>query len=317
MLTIDDVRAAARRLRGVAERTPVAHVDALDEISGNSVFFKCENAQRVGAFKFRGAYNALSQFDDAQRRRGVVTFSSGNHGQGIALAAQLLRMPAVVVMPEDAPAVKLNATRGYGAELVLYDPATEDRESVATRISQQRGAELVPPFDDERVMAGQGTLALELLEDVPNLDLLLVPVGGGGLLSGCATVMRAERPQSKVYGVEPQGANDWQQSWQRGERVQIESADTIADGLRPTAPGKRTWPIVRERCDGILTVSDDEIRRAMRALFELAGLVVEPSGAAAPAAALFGATGVRGKRIAAVISGGNVDRERFEELIRL
>jgi len=314
MLTIDDIRTAARRLAGVARRTPVVRSAALDAIAGNSIFFKCENAQFAGAFKFRGAYNALAQLSEADRERGVVTFSSGNHGQGIALAASMLRMRAAVIMPRGAPAVKLDATRRHGAEIVLYDPASQDRESVARSLAAERGALLVPPFDDLRIMAGQGTVALELIEEVPDLDVLLVPVGGGGLLAGCAVTLRALRPEAKVFGIEPSGADDWRQSWQRGERIAIAEAKTIADGLRPTAPGKLTWPIVRAHADGILTVSDEEIVSAMRALLVHARVRAEPSGAAAPAAALSQSLDVQGARVGVVISGGNVDPQAFADL---
>lgn len=315
MLSIDDIRAAARRLEGIARKTPVVHATALDQVAGNALFLKCENAQLVGAFKFRGAYNALSQLSDEQRSRGVVTFSSGNHAQGIALAAKMLGIAAAVVMPVNAPKVKLEATRAHGAKIVLFDPAKEQREDVAARLVAETGAQLVPPFDDYRIMAGQGTAALELLEEVGDLDILLAPVGGGGLLAGCSTVARALRPSIRVYGVEPEGANDWQLSFERGEPTEIAEANTIADGLRPRAPGKLTWPIVREHADGIITVSDEAIRQAMRALHELAALAVEPSGAAAVAAALSRRVGVSGKRIGAIVSGGNVDPQTFEQLI--
>jgi len=288
--------------------------DALDAIAGNSLFFKCENVQLGGAFKFRGAYTALAALTDEQRARGVVAFSSGNHGQGIALAAAMLGARATIVMPRGAPSVKLDATRAHGAEVVLYDPATEDREAVARALAAEQGALLVPPFDDERIIAGQGTVALELLGQAPELDVILVPVGGGGLLSGCAVVVRALRPQAKIFGVEPAGANDWQLSWRRGERVAIKAANTIADGLRPTSPGKLTWPLARAHADGIISVTDGEIAAAMRALLVHAQLRVEPSGAAAPAAALSRKLDAPRGRVGVVISGGNVDPETFDRL---
>jgi threonine dehydratase len=315
VISIDDIRAAAGRLSGVARRTPVVRSDALDELSGNKLFFKCENEQLVGAFKFRGAYNALAQFTDEERRRGVVTFSSGNHGQGIALAAKMLGISATVVMPSKAPRVKLDAVRTHGAAVVLYDPATENREVIAQRIASETGALLVPPFDDYRIMAGQGTAALELLEEIPDLGILLVPVGGGGLLAGSSTAAKGVRPAIRVFGVEPEGANDWQLSWERGERTSIPQANTIADGLRPTAPGKLTWPIARARADGIITVSDDEIRGAMRALKQYAAVTVEPSGAASAAAALYKKIKARGERVGIILSGGNVDSKTFAQIM--
>jgi threo-3-hydroxy-L-aspartate ammonia-lyase len=315
-LTIDDVRAAALRLRGIAERTPVVHAHQLDARAGNALFIKCENSQRGGAFKFRGAYNRLAQLSDDERRRGVVAFSSGNHAQGVALAAKLLGIDATIVMPTDAPATKLKATREYGATVITYDRQTQDREAIAHEISARTHAILVPPFDDYRIMAGQGTAALELFEEVRDLDALLVPLGGGGLLSGCAVVARHERPHLLIYGVEPEAANDWQISFERGERQTITDPETIADGLRSPSPGELTWPIVHALANGVLTVSDDEIRASMRAAFDDASLVLEPSGSAALAAALAAKLPLRGKRIGIIASGGNVDRDYFERLVR-
>jgi threo-3-hydroxy-L-aspartate ammonia-lyase len=316
-LTIDDIRAAALRLQGVAERTPVARSDELDELAGNALFIKCENSQRGGAFKFRGAYNRMAQLSDEERARGVVAFSSGNHAQGVALAAKLLGIDATIVMPADAPATKLKATREYGARVITYDRLTQDREAIAHEIATRTHAVLIPPFDDYRIMAGQGTAALELFEEVPKLDALLVPLGGGGLLSGCSVVARHERPEILIYGVEPAAGNDWQISFERGERQTIDDPETIADGLRSPSPGELTWPIVHELVNGVLTVSDDEIRAAMRAAFEDTQLVLEPSGSVALAAALARKLPLRRQRIGIIASGGNVDRDNFEHLVRV
>src|SRR5271156_1427538 len=280
-LGYDDVLAAAARLRGIAHRTPVVRSRTLDERTGAQVFLKCENLQRMGAFKFRGAYNRISQLSPAARRRGVVAFSSGNHAQGAALAAKLLGAPAVIGMPSDAPASKIAATREYGAEIVSYDRAAERREQIAAEVAQRRGAALVPPYDDPDVIAGQGTAALELLEDVPALDVLLVPVGGGGLLSGSALAATALCPGIAIHGVEPEAGDDFARSFARRERVEIPFPDTIADGQQTTIPGTLTFPIVLRLCAGILTVADDDLRAAMRFAFERLKLVLEPSGACA------------------------------------
>ncbi len=314
-LSFDDVRAAAERLRGVAQRTPVVRDAYLDTVAGNSLFIKCENQQRAGAFKFRGAYNRLAQLSKEERARGVVAFSSGNHAQGVALAAKLLGINATIVMPADAPATKLSATREYGATVVTYDRHTEDREAIAADIAARTAATLVPPFDDYRIMAGQGTAALELFEEIANLDALFVPLGGGGLLAGCAVVAKHLRPGTLVYGVEPEGGNDWQLSFERGERQRIPPPTTIADGLLAPTPGALTWPIVHTLVTGVLTVSDDEIRAAMRSAHEHPGLILEPSGAVSLAAALAHKSQHRGKRIGIVVSGGNVDRDVFERVL--
>jgi threonine dehydratase len=302
-------------LRGVAHRTPAITSATLDERTGARAFLKAENLQRMGAFKFRGAYNRLAQLDAAERERGVVAFSSGNHAQGVALAAQILGIPATIVMPTDAPAAKLAATRGYGADVVLYDRFTEDRNAIAARVAGERGATLVPPYDDPSVLAGQGTVALELIEETGPLDLLFVCLGGGGFLSGCALAATALSPGIGVWGVEPEAGDDWVQSLARNERVTIPVPDTIADGMQTTAPGVLTFPIVRALCAGAVTVSDDEIRDAMRFAFERLKLVIEPSGAAALAAVLFGKVDVRGRRVGVTISGGNVDAATFARLI--
>jgi threonine dehydratase len=313
--SFDDVVQAAQRLRGVAHRTPAVTSATLDERTGARVFAKAENLQRMGAFKFRGAYNRLAQLGARERVAGVVAFSSGNHAQGVALAARMLGLPATIVMPADSPAAKLAATRGYGAEVVLYDRWTEDRAAIASGIAAERGAVLVPPFDDPRIIAGQGTAALELIEDVGPLDVLLVPLSGGGLLSGSALAATALAPGIAVYGVEPAAGDDWVRSLERGERVSIPVPETIADGLQTTAPGELTFPIVRALCAGVVTVTDDELRAAMRFAFERLKLVVEPSGAAGLAALLNGRIEARGKRVGLILSGGNVDPATFARLI--
>ncbi len=314
-VTFDDVARAAERLRGIAHRTPAITSATLDERTGAQVFLKAENLQRMGAFKFRGAYNRLVQLDPAARARGVVAFSSGNHAQGVALAAKLLGIPAAIVMPSDAPAAKLAATRGYGAEVVLYDRFTMNRVELAKALAAERGATLVPPFDDPAIIAGQGTTALELIEDVGQLDVLLVCTGGGGLLSGCALAATALSPGIAVYGVEPEAGDDWVQSLARNERVTILVPDTIADGMQTQSPGVLTFPIVQALCAGVVTVSDDELRDAMRFAFERLKLVIEPSGVAGLAAALTGRVDVRGKRVGVTLSGGNVDAATFARLI--
>jgi threonine dehydratase len=314
-VTFDDVVRAAERLRGVAHRTPAITSATLDERTGAQIFLKAENLQRMGAFKFRGAYNRLVQLDPAARTRGVVAFSSGNHAQGVALAAKLLGIPAAIVMPTDAPAAKLAATRGYGAEVVLYDRFTMNRSEIAQSIAAERGATLVPPYDDPAIIAGQGTTALELIEDVGPLDVLLVCTGGGGLLSGCALAATKLSPGIAVYGVEPEAGDDWVQSLARNERVTIPVPDTIADGMQTQSPGELTFPIVQALCAGVVTVSDDELRAAMRFAFERLKLVIEPSGVAGLAAALTGRVDVRGKRVGVTLSGGNVDAATFARLI--
>ncbi|HTW82666.1 MAG TPA: threo-3-hydroxy-L-aspartate ammonia-lyase [Candidatus Sulfotelmatobacter sp.] len=310
-VTFEDVRGAAQRLRGVALRTPVVTARSLDERIGARVFLKAESLQRVGAFKFRGAYNTIAQFDEAQRAGGVVAFSSGNHAQGIALAAKLLGVPATIVMPEDAPAAKLAATRGYGAEIVTYDRMRVNRAEVAGSVAAERGGTVVPPYDHPHVIAGQGTVALELIEETGPLDVLLVPLGGGGLLSGCCLASAVLSPGVRVYGVEPAAGDDWARSWEAGEIVSIPVPVTIADGQQTQAPGSLTWPIVRELGAGVVTVTDDEIRAAMRYAFERLKLVLEPSGATAMAALLFAKVDVTDARVGIVLSGGNVDPATF------
>ena len=305
---IDDVRAAAERLRGRVRRTPVLVSEALNEASGYSIFLKCENLQRAGAFKIRGALNKLLTLSDDERRRGVVAFSSGNHAQGVALAARIVETTAIICMPTDAPRLKLDATRGYGAEIVLYDRQKDDREAIARRISEESGRVLVPPYDDHAIMAGQGTAALELFEEVPDLDALLTPVGGGGLMAGCSTVARALAPAAVVIGVETDTANDTYLSFRKGERVSIPPPPTIADGIRLTTPGALTFPILKANLTDVVLVSDDEVLDAVRRLAIDAHIVVEPTGAVPAAAALSGRVSLRkGAKVGVVLSGGNID----------
>jgi threo-3-hydroxy-L-aspartate ammonia-lyase len=318
-IQIDHIRAAAGRLAGVAHRTPVLTSDTANQRTGAQLFFKAENLQRMGAFKFRGAYNALAQFTADQRRAGVIAFSSGNHAQATALSARLLGMPSVIVMPQDAPPAKLAATRGYqdgqpGSEVVLYDRYTEDREAIGRRIAEQRGMTLIPPYDHPDVMAGQGTAVLELLEDVPDLDTLLVCVGGGGLIAGSAVAAHALRPGIEVWGVEPEAGNDTQQSLALGRIVHIETPATIADGAQTQHSGTLTFPVIQALVRGVLTVSDAQLIRTMRFFAERLKQVVEPTGCLGAAAVLEGAAGApewRGRRIGVVLSGGNVDLARY------
>jgi threo-3-hydroxy-L-aspartate ammonia-lyase len=313
VLELRDVEAAAERLHGIAAETPVLTSRTLDERTGARVFVKAECFQRGGAFKFRGAYNKVSRL--ARSCRGVAAYSSGNHAQAVALAAAAVGLPATILMPADAPEAKVEATRGYGAEVVTYDRYTEDRERLGQALAADRGLELVPPYDDPLVMAGQGTVALELLEEVGALDVLVVPVGGGGLAAGCATVVKALAPHVRVVGVEPEAADDTRRSLERGERVEIPVPATIADGLQVTAPGRLTFEVNRRLVDGIVTVSDAELVEAMRFLFERMKVVAEPSGAAAVAALLASRVEERGGRVGAVLSGGNVGAHRFCELL--
>ena len=311
----EDVAAAAKRLAGVAHRTPVIVSRTLDARTGARAFLKAENLQRMGAFKFRGAYNRLVQLSSDERTRGVVAYSSGNHAQGVALAAQLLGVPATIVMPTDAPRTKVEATQGYGAQIVTYDRASEDRAAIAKRLAAERGATVVPPYDDPRIIAGQGTAALELFEETGPLDALLVCTGGGGLLAGSTIAAMRLSPGIEVWAVEPEAGDDWKQSWERGARVTIPVPATIADGMQTTAPGELTFPIFRRFGAGVVTVSDDQLRAAMCFAFERLKLVIEPSGAAALAALLFEKIPVRGRRIGVTISGGNVDSATFAAAI--
>jgi threonine dehydratase len=319
-ISFDHITAAATRLQGVAHRTPVLSSRTADDITGAQVFFKCENFQRMGAFKFRGAYNALAQFSPAQREAGVIAFSSGNHAQAIALSARLLGMPSVIVMPHDSPAAKLAGTRGYqlgqrASEVVLYDRYTEDREAIGQRLAQQHGMTLIPPYDHPHVMAGQGTAALELIEETGPLDLLLVCVGGGGLVSGCAVAAHAMSPGISVIGVEPEAGNDTQQSLARGEIVHIDTPKTIADGAQTQHSGQLTFPVIQQLVQRIDTVSDAQLVQTMRFFAERMKLVVEPTGCLAAAALLQGVVPARGQRVGVIVSGGNVDLARYAALL--
>mgnify|MGYP003542459233 FL=1 len=311
-----DIQSAAARLAGTAHRTPVATSRTANQRTGAELFFKCEILQRMGAFKFRGAYNALSQFTPEQRRAGVVAFSSGNHAQAIALSGRLLGIPATIVMPNDAPLMKVDATRGYGAEVQLYNRYKEDREAIGRQLADERGMTLIPPFDHPHVMAGQGTAALELIEDAGSLDVLLVCVGGGGLISGCAVAAKHALPQCRVIGVEPEAGNDVQQSLRRGEIVHIDVPQTIADGAQTQAPGRLTFPVIRALVDDVLTVTDRQLVLTMRFFAERMKMVVEPTGCLAAAAVLEGLLDVRGQRVGIIISGGNVDVDRYAELLK-
>ena len=315
-LTLDDVRAAAARLSGRITRTPVLTSEALDAASGYRIHFKCENLQRAGAFKIRGALNKLLTLSDAERVRGVVAFSSGNHAQGVALAARIVGTTAIICMPTDAPALKLEATRGYGADVVQYDRQKDDREAIARRIAAETGRVLVPPYDDYAIMAGQGTAALELLADVPDLDVILTPVGGGGLMAGCSTVARALSPSITVIGVEADTAHDTYLSLKKGERVTIPPPPTVADGIRLTTPGALTFPILQRNVAEIALVSDAQILAAVRRLAMDAHIVVEPTGAVPAAAVFAGLPKVpKGAKVGVVLSGGNVDPMLFASIV--
>jgi threonine dehydratase len=315
-LTLDDVRAAAERLRGRVHRTPVLVSESINASCGSTVYLKCENLQRAGSFKIRGALNKLLTLSDADRARGVVAFSSGNHAQGVALAARIVGTSAVICMPTDAPKLKLEATRGYGAEIVLYDRQKDDREAIARRIADETGRVVVPPFDDYAIMAGQGTVALELLEDVPDLDALLTPVGGGGLMAGCSTVARALSPAMAVIGVESDTANDTYLSFRKGERVSIPPPPTIADGIRLTIPGALTFPILKSNLTDVVLVSDDEIVETVRRLATEVHIVVEPTGAVPAAAVLSGRLGLsKGAKVGVVLSGGNIDPAMLSSIV--
>lgn len=305
--TFDDVRAAAGRLHGVAHRTPVLTSRAVDERTGARVFFKCENLQRAGAFKFRGAYHALSRLAPADRARGVISFSSGNHAQAMALAASIFGCPATIVMPSTAPRVKLDATRGYGAEVVTYDPATGDREAIGRGLAEARGLTLIPPFDHPDVIAGQGTAAVELFEDVGALDLLLVCCGGGGLLSGCALAAEGLSPGCRVVGVEPDAGDDGVRSFRTRTLQRVHNPATVADGARTPSLGAITFPLVLAHVSDMVSVSDDQLLRTMFYLWQRLKVVVEPTGALAAAALIEGVVPARGARVGVLISGGNVD----------
>ena len=315
--TFADVESAARQIAGVAHKTPVATSRTVDAKTGATVFFKCENLQRGGAFKFRGAYNALSRLDADARRRGVVTFSSGNHAQAIALAGQVLDIPRVIVMPTDAPAVKRRASEGYGGEVVQYDREREDREAIGRRLASERGLSLIPPYDHPHIIAGQGTAARELIEEVGTLDYLFAPCGGGGLLSGTALAARALAPGCRVIGVEPAAGDDAARSFRTKSLQTVDNPKTVADGARTPSLGTLTLPLVLENVDDVVTVDDPTLLRTMFYLWERLKLVVEPTGALGAAAAFEGTTSIRGARVGVILSGGNVDLTQIASWLAL
>ena len=307
MITSADVHAAAARIVALARETPVATSRLINQRCGKEVYFKCENLQRGGAFKIRGALNFLMCLSPEERRRGVVTFSSGNHAQAVAMAASHLGVAATIVMPADAPKSKLESTKAYGPKIVFYDRLRDDREALARKVSAETGAIVLPSYDHPWIIAGQGTAALELLRQEPELDAIAVPLGGGGLLSGTLIAAKESRPDRRIFGVEPELANDWYQSLERGQPVEIASPPTIADGLRTTVPGRITFPIVRAKAEGVLLVSEEEIKDTMRILLTRMKLLVEPSGAVAAAAVLHGKLPPDVRRVGVILSGGNVD----------
>jgi threonine dehydratase len=313
---IEDVFAAAARLKGIARETPVHTSRTLDARTGAAVFLKCENFQRTGAFKFRGAYNALAQLGPDERRAGVLTYSSGNHAQAVALAGRLLGIRTVVVMPSTAPAIKAAATRGYGAEVVTYDPQSEEREALAERIRKERGLVLIPPFDHPHVIAGQGTAAYELIQATGQLDTVLAPCGGGGLLSGTALATRSLLKNAKVFGVEPEGADKGARAFRAGRIVRVERPVSMADGLMPKALGECTFALIRQHVTDMVTVTEEEIRATLDFLWNRMKLVVEPSGAVALAPVLHGKLDVKGRRVGVILSGGNADIGKVADWLR-
>ncbi|KAF1030418.1 MAG: L-threo-3-hydroxyaspartate ammonia-lyase [Pseudomonas sp.] len=313
--TYQDVIAAAQRLEGFAHTTPVLTSRTLDAETGAQVFIKCENLQRAGSFKFRGAFNALSQFDAQQRKAGVVAFSSGNHAQGIALAARLLNIPATIVKPTDAPAAKIEATRDYGATVVLYDRFTEDREAIGRALAHEQGLTLIPPYDHPHVLTGQGTAAKELLEFTGLLDALLVGLGGGGMLSGTALATRALAPDCRLYGVEPEAGNDGQRSFHSGDIVRIDTPASIADGAQTQFLGNHTFPIIRDKVNDIYTVSDAELVESMKFFMQRMKLVVEPTGCLGLAALRKFKDRFRGQRVGIIVTSGNVDIDKYARLL--
>ncbi len=313
--TYDDVLAAADRLAGHAHRTPVLRSRLIDESTGAQVVFKCENFQRMGAFKFRGAYNALAQFSPEQRRAGVVAYSSGNHAQAVALAARLLDIPATILMPHDAPAAKRAATEGYGGRIVAYDRYTEDREEIVRALAAERGLTLIPPYDHAHVIAGQGTAAKELFEEAGELDALFVPLGGGGLLSGTALAARALSPDCELFGVEPEAGDDARRSLREGRVVHIDVPRTIADGAQTQHLGALTFAVLHRERPEVLTATDDELVEAMRTFASVMKIVVEPTGCLGFAALRRVADRLRGKRVGVIVSGGNIDLARFAALL--
>jgi threonine dehydratase len=313
-ISYDDVLGAAERLKGLAHRTPVLTSTTADRLCGARLFFKCENFQRMGAFKFRGAYNAIAQFTPEQLAGGVVAFSSGNHAQAIALSTRELKTKAVILMPSDAPKIKIDATRGYGAEIIFYERYTDDREAIGRRLSKERNLTLIPPFDHPHVMAGQGTLAKELIEEAGELDLLVAPLGGGGLLSGCTIAAKALSPNCRIVGVEPEAGDDGRQSFLNGKIVHIDPPKTIADGAQTQHLGQYTFPIIHRLVEDIVTVSDEELVDAMKFFAHTMKIMVEPTGCLAAAAVFSRKVDVSGKRVGIVVSGGNVDLLRFASL---
>ncbi|MFJ4878369.1 pyridoxal-phosphate dependent enzyme [Streptomyces sp. NPDC088745] len=313
-ITLDDVRDAAARLKGAVHRTPVLRSRTLDELVGTQVHLKCENFQRIGAFKIRGAYNAISRLSPGQLAKGVAAFSSGNHAQAVALAARELGTSAVILMPEDAPRSKVEATLGYGAEVVTYDRYAGDRIALGSTLAAERGLALVPPYDHPHVMAGQGTVALELVEESGELGALVSPVGGGGLIAGSSTVVKGLYRNTRVVGVEPEAGDDTKRSLEAGRRVTVPVPRTIADGQAIQSPGELTFAVNRQLVDEVVLVTDDEIREAMRFAFERLKIVVEPSGATGLAALLAGRIGDLPDRVGVIVSGGNIDARRFAEL---
>lgn len=315
MLQFTDIQAAAARLKGVAHRTPILTSTTLNRMLGCEVFMKAENFQRMGAFKFRGGYNAINSLSDAERARGVLAFSSGNHAQAVALAAKLHGCRAAILMPSDAPQMKLDATRGYGAEVITYDRYTEDRSALAKRYSEERNAVLIPPYDYLPVMAGQGTCGLEITEEIPNLDALIVCTGGGGFLSGCAVAAKATQPNVQMFGAEPEAGNDVQQALRSGHIVTIDVPKTICDGQQTQAVGVHPFEVIRAHVTDVLTASDATVIDAMRFAFERMKVVLEPSGACALAALMESKERFTGKRVAVTLSGGNIDFGRFAKLL--
>lgn len=315
MLTIEHIKEAAARIRGHIHQTPVVTSRSFNERAGREVFFKCENLQRAGAFKIRGATNKILSLSDDEKRRGVAAFSSGNHAQAVALASREAGIRAVIAMPDDAPKAKVAATRAYGAEIVFYDRLKEDREQVAIEIAERDGRAMVPPYDDHMILAGQGTCGLELLEEVPDLDCLLAPCSGGGLFAGVSTAAKAINSAIRCFPVEPDTADDTRQSFLKGERVTIPPPPTIADGLRVQSPGTLTFPILQKTAEDVLTVSDDEIMETIKFLLFRAKLLVEPSGAAAAAAVLTGKLPSNARRVGVVLSGGNIDAELLSQIL--
>ena len=313
-ISFEDVLGAATRIEGVALHTPILTSSTADSLTGAHLLFKAENLQRMGAFKFRGGYNSLAQFTEAQREGGVIAYSSGNHAQAIALSARLLDMRAVIIMPEDAPAIKVAATKGYGAQVVLYDRYTENREEIGRRLAEEQGLTLIPPYDHPHVMAGQGTAVLEMIRDTGTFDVLLVPLGGGGLLSGSAVVARKLSPHCRIVGVEPEAGNDGQRSLTEGRIVHIETPRTIADGAQTQHLGDHTFPVLRQLVDEVVTVSDAELVEAMKFFASRMKILVEPTGCLAAAAAFSGRVPVAGKKVGIILSGGNIDLHRFAEL---